>query len=166
MSHQDPFPFQSNGFCFFHFQKGKDTTAHLRNSVRCQRERRQQKRAGVRFTEDERGARVLRGAQEPLRWLRLSPYSCKLTPSLSKAKHSLEKSGGRRGRRGGSFYFFFLCPFSQRCSRSATTLLPHTTCRLQRKRLAAEQENAAATPACICGINTVRQVSEKNMTSL
>lgn len=56
------------------------------------------------------GARVLREAQEPLRWLRLSPYSCKLTPSLSKAKHSLEKSGGRRGRRGGSFYFFFLMP--------------------------------------------------------
>lgn len=108
MSHQDPFPFQSNGFCFFHFQKGKDTTAHLRNSVRCQRERDDsKKRAGVRFAEDERGARVLRGAQEPLRWLRLSPYSCKLTPSLSKAKHSLERSGGRRGRRGGSFYFFF-----------------------------------------------------------
>lgn len=79
-----------------------------------------------------------------------------------KGKTLIREQWGETGKAWRLFLFSFsLCPFSLWCSRSATILLPHTTCRLQRKRLAAEKENAAATPACICGIDGVRQVSEK-----
>lgn len=128
--------------------KSKNTRPRTWGRVRAvrERERDDSKR------EQEWDSRRMRGARASSAKLKSLFAGCGCQPTAAgwhpplKGKTLIREQWGGDGEGGAfflsfSFFFFFLWPFSLWCSRSATILLPHTTCRLQRNRLTVKQKS-------------------------